>query len=125
MPVPVADRLVRAVVPPMAPPKVRAPPVLAVGDLHVENFGTWRDAEGRLTHSNCPDPLPPYNNVGFQILKPGLLAGRAEAAFSIVPIWKQLSAEGRLYGAVMDGFDMHMSDPAAVIAAQARLDGRA
>jgi len=22
--------------------------VLAVGDLHVENFGTWRDAEGRL-----------------------------------------------------------------------------
>jgi uncharacterized protein (DUF2252 family) len=26
----------------------RAPKVLAVGDLHVENFGTWRDVEGRL-----------------------------------------------------------------------------
>lgn len=26
----------------------RAPEVLAVGDLHVENFGTWRDADGRL-----------------------------------------------------------------------------
>ena len=25
-----------------------APQVLAVGDVHVENFGTWRDAEGRL-----------------------------------------------------------------------------
>src|SRR5262249_31013893 len=25
-----------------------APSVCAVGDLHVENFGTWRDAEGRL-----------------------------------------------------------------------------
>jgi hypothetical protein len=25
-----------------------APHVLAVGDLHVENFGTWRDSEGRL-----------------------------------------------------------------------------
>jgi len=25
-----------------------APKVLAVGDLHVENFGTWRDKEGRL-----------------------------------------------------------------------------
>src|SRR5579862_357727 len=24
------------------------PVVLAVGDLHVENYGTWRDAEGRL-----------------------------------------------------------------------------
>jgi hypothetical protein len=26
----------------------RAPKVLAVGDLHTENFGTWRDNEGRL-----------------------------------------------------------------------------
>jgi hypothetical protein len=27
---------------------VGVPVVLGVGDLHVENFGTWRDAEGRL-----------------------------------------------------------------------------
>src|SRR5215831_7453790 len=27
---------------------MRAPLVTGVGDLHVENFGTWRDAEGRL-----------------------------------------------------------------------------
>jgi hypothetical protein len=26
----------------------KGPKVLAVGDLHVENFGTWRDIEGRL-----------------------------------------------------------------------------
>jgi hypothetical protein len=26
----------------------RAPRLLSVGDLHVENFGTWRDTEGRL-----------------------------------------------------------------------------
>ena len=25
-----------------------APQLLAVGDLHIENFGTWRDSEGRL-----------------------------------------------------------------------------
>src|SRR4030088_1982302 len=25
-----------------------APQVLAAGDVHLENFGTWRDAEGRL-----------------------------------------------------------------------------
>ena len=29
-------------------PAAKAPRVLAVGDLHVENFGTWRDIEGRL-----------------------------------------------------------------------------
>jgi hypothetical protein len=28
--------------------EAKAPHVLAVGDLHVENFGTWRDVEGRL-----------------------------------------------------------------------------
>jgi len=32
----------------LAPELRSAPAVLAVGDLHVENFGTWRDAEGRL-----------------------------------------------------------------------------
>src|SRR5271157_3014331 len=26
----------------------RAPHILSVGDLHVENFGTWRDTDGRL-----------------------------------------------------------------------------
>src|SRR5215471_7411507 len=25
-----------------------APQLLAIGDIHVENFGTWRDSEGRL-----------------------------------------------------------------------------
>jgi hypothetical protein len=29
-------------------PAAQAPMVLAVGDLHIENFGTWRDVEGRL-----------------------------------------------------------------------------
>ena len=30
------------------PDLAASPALLAVGDLHVENFGTWRDAEGRL-----------------------------------------------------------------------------
>jgi Uncharacterized protein conserved in bacteria (DUF2252) len=34
--------------PKAAGPLADAPLVLAVGDLHVENFGTWRDADGRL-----------------------------------------------------------------------------
>lgn len=31
------------------PELCKAPKVLGVGDLHIENFGTWRDAEGRLS----------------------------------------------------------------------------
>ena len=34
--------------PEVCPESASAPVVLAVGDLHVENFGTWRDSEGRL-----------------------------------------------------------------------------
>jgi hypothetical protein len=34
--------------PEVCPGLAKAPEVLAVGDLHVENFGTWRDIEGRL-----------------------------------------------------------------------------
>src|SRR5262245_30272677 len=30
------------------PDLARAPRLLAVGDLHVQNFGTWRDLEGRV-----------------------------------------------------------------------------
>ncbi len=36
------------VFPKTCPELVKAPVLLAVGDLHIENFGTWRDAEGRL-----------------------------------------------------------------------------
>ncbi len=34
--------------PKICPELAAAPRVLGVGDLHVENFGTWRDGEGRL-----------------------------------------------------------------------------
>lgn len=45
------------------PELLKAPVVLGVGDLHVENFGTWRDAEGRLVwgindfDEACPLPF--------------------------------------------------------------------
>jgi hypothetical protein len=32
------------------PGLLQAPRITAVGDLHMENFGTWRDAEGRLAY---------------------------------------------------------------------------
>src|SRR6188472_2294706 len=32
----------------LCPDLMGAPRALAVGDIHLENFGTWRDADGRL-----------------------------------------------------------------------------
>jgi len=34
--------------PEVCPDLARSPQILGVGDMHVENFGTWRDPEGRL-----------------------------------------------------------------------------
>ena len=82
--------------------------------------GFLRDAVGRLTHSNSPDPLPPFNNIGFQIIKPQVL-GDSTGSFSIVPIWKQLSAEGRLFGAVTDARIIHVSAPPDLAVADAAL----
>ncbi|MFN7952706.1 MAG: DUF2252 family protein [bacterium] len=49
------------------PAESATPRVLAIGDLHLENFGTWRDAEGRLVWGvNDFDeayPLPWTNDV--------------------------------------------------------------
>lgn len=57
-----------------------APRVLAVGDLHVENFGTWRDAEGRLVWGiNDVDEAwrMPYTNDLTRLATSALLATRA------------------------------------------------
>jgi len=56
----------------------RAPQALAVGDLHVENFGTWRDIEGRLVWGiNDFDEAwrLPYTNDLVRLAASALLAG--------------------------------------------------
>jgi len=55
-----AQRLPEAI-----PDLATAPRVLATGDLHVDSFGTWRDAEGRLAWGidDFDDAFPlPYTN---------------------------------------------------------------
>jgi hypothetical protein len=58
---------------------VDAPRVLAVGDLHVENFGTWRDAEGRLVWGvndlDEASPLP-YTSDIVRLATSAVLAAR-------------------------------------------------
>jgi hypothetical protein len=59
------------------PEEARAPQALAVGDLHVENFGTWRDVEGRLIWGiNDFDEAAslPYTNDLIRLATSALLA---------------------------------------------------
>lgn len=83
--------------------------------------GFFRDEAGRLTHSTAAAPPTPFANIGFAILKPQVLEDQPEGAFSIIPTWHRLQAEGRLYGVPMDAFWMHVGDPAARDQAEARI----
>ncbi|WP_374575466.1 nucleotidyltransferase family protein [Phenylobacterium sp.] len=83
--------------------------------------GFFRDPKGRLMHSAEPEPPTPYAFVGVQIIRPQVLDDAPDGAFSMVPVWRRTAADGRLFGAVMDGFWMHVGDPGAREAAEARL----
>lgn len=59
----------------------KVPHILSVGDLHVENFGTWRDADGRLVWGvNDFDEasLFPYTMDLVRLATSALLAAREE-----------------------------------------------
>ena len=75
-----------------------APTLLAVGDLHVENFGTWRDIEGRLAWgiNDFDETYPlPYTLDLARLATSALLAIREEA----------LSIDGdRACAAILDGY---------------------
>jgi hypothetical protein len=70
------------------PKLARAPKVLAVGDLHIENFGTWRDAEGRLVwgvndfDEACPLPFP---NDLVRVAVSAFLAADSSPNFRLKP----------------------------------------
>lgn len=64
----------------VVPEVAAAPVVIGVGDLHMENFGTWRDAEGRLIWGiNDFDEAhaAPYTSDLVRLATSVLLAARA------------------------------------------------
>jgi hypothetical protein len=82
-----------------------APHILSVGDLHVENFGTWRDSDGRLVWGvNDFDEafLYPYTMDLVRLATSALLAARAEhltvkpkdAAATILEAYETVMDEG-------------------------------
>jgi MurNAc alpha-1-phosphate uridylyltransferase len=83
--------------------------------------GFFRDEAGRLTRTQDDANPAPLCNIGFQIMKPDVVPAYTGEAFSILPVWDRLAAEGRLFGAVMDGFWMHVGDPGARDEAEAKL----
>ena len=78
------------------PRLARTPEVIAVGDLHIENFGTWRDAEGRLVWGvNDFDEAHPmaFTNDLVRVAVSALLAAESSHGFKLKPreIFSQLT----------------------------------
>lgn len=63
----------------------------------------------------------PYAYAGLHITKPQIVADGPDGPFSLMRVWRPLAEQGRLGGVVLDGFWMHVGDPAARDAAEARL----
>jgi hypothetical protein len=82
----------------LCPALAAAPEVLAVGDVHVENFGTWRDSEGRLVWgvNDFDEAYPmPYTN---DLLRLAVSANLAVAAGHL-----KISSSG-VSKAILDGY---------------------
>ncbi|MBY0563916.1 MAG: nucleotidyltransferase family protein [Hyphomonadaceae bacterium] len=83
------------------------------GDFFMDEHGAlmFRDA---LPHT-------PWAYMGVQIVDPRIVDDEPLEPFSFTRVWRRLAAERRLYGAPLGGCWMHVGDPEARAAAEARL----
>lgn len=66
----------------------------------------------------------PYVFTGLQIITPALIAEGPDGPFSTRVLWDKAAERGRLFGAVIDGFWLHVGDPESLDLAERRLAGR-
>ena len=88
----------------------------------------FMDGEGRLEGRRVSGAASaPYNYMGVHIVDPRPIYAASETAFGLFPggagLWGGWAAGGRLHGALMEGDWMHVGDPAARDAAEAKLGG--
>ncbi|MBN8911175.1 MAG: DUF2252 family protein [Rhizobiales bacterium] len=89
------------------PDLATAPEVLAVGDIHLENFGTWRDADGRLVWGiNDFDEAAP---MPYALDLVRLAASAALAANDRAPKFDSAC------DAILEGYRTGLASPAPVV----------
>ena len=95
------------------------------GSIGFEGDGDFFLGEdGRLTFRGDA-PSAPFAYMGVHVTRPDYADQGPEGPFSLSPLWRRSAAEGRLFGCVLDGDWMHVGDPQARDAAEAKLAGAA
>lgn len=83
------------------------------GDVFLETDGAIRFKAAGETG--------PLVYVGVHICDPAIVRDAPEGPFSLTPLWKTLAAGRRVHGVAPDGLWMHVGDPDAKLAAEAKL----
>jgi len=95
------------------------------GQLGYEGVGDFfMDENGVLSFRDAL-PHTPWAYMGAQIIDPAIVDAEPLEPFSFTRVWRRLAAEGRLRGAPLGGYWMHVGDPEARAQAEARLGGAA
>ncbi|MBC7768076.1 MAG: nucleotidyltransferase family protein [Phycisphaerales bacterium] len=84
----------------------------------------FMDEHGMLSFRDAL-PLTPWAYMGAQIIDPAVVDNEPLEPFSFTRVWRRLAGEGRLYGAPLGGYWMHVGDPEARVQAEARLSAGA
>ena len=85
--------------PAVSPKTAAAPEVLGVGDLHVENFGTWRDIEGRLVWG-----INDFDEACWLPYTCDLVRLATSAHFAIAGDHLKMITPGKASRAILDGY---------------------
>ena len=80
----------------------------------------FMDEHGKLMFREAL-PHTPWAYMGVQIIDPSIMDEEPLEPFSFTRVWRRLASEGRLFGAPLNGFWMHVGDPRAKEQAEARL----
>ncbi|OBS52282.1 mannose-1-phosphate guanylyltransferase [Methylosinus sp. 3S-1] len=85
-----------------------------VGSVGVDWAGDFhRDADGRLTKRGAGETAD-YVYAGVGVVKPQLFADVSDEVFPLAPFFFRAAAQGRLYGAPLDGRWLHVGTMAAI-----------
>ena len=83
------------------------------GDVFLEGDGAIR--------FKATGETGPLVYVGVHICDPTIVKDGPEGPFSLTPLWKTLAGDHRVHGVAPDGLWMHVGDPNAKLAAEAKL----
>ena len=105
------------------PRLLKVPTILCVGDIHLENYGTWRDAEGRLVWGiNDFDEAAklPFTSDLVRLAASALLAGSNRAAVAAIESGYRRGLSGPPRPFVLEDLHPELRDLAIVNGAAAK-----